>query len=67
MNVIQNDCMGPCSPLVCVFFRQLRLRLEALSHEGGETECEPGDPERPGTLPETVGCLVEDIGNAMMQ
>lgn len=49
------------------FFRQLRLRLEALSHEGGETECEPGDPERPGTLPETVGCLVEDIGNAMMQ
>ena len=20
MNVIQNDCMGPCSPLVCVFF-----------------------------------------------
>ena len=35
------------------FFWQLRLRLEALSREGGETECEPGSPERPGTVPET--------------
>ena len=35
-----------------------RLRLEALSREGGETECQPGNPEGPG--------LVEDIGNDVM-